>query len=101
VRDFPRLKNRAAFDLDCSPDQLTLVTLNILASPSGNRPSEVGVRGCGRKAVYVPRDEAWMLYGGPSKSYDDPPAAKPAAPVTVGVTSAPPALDKPMAPDNH
>jgi hypothetical protein len=83
---FPRLKNRATFDLDCPPEQLTIVTLNVISSPAGNYPSEVGVRGCGRKAVYVPREETWRLSGGLSSTHDEPAKA------------APPAADKPPAP---
>jgi hypothetical protein len=83
---FPKLKNRATFDLDCPADQLTIVTLNVISSPAGNYPSEVGVRGCGRKAVYVPKDDAWRLSGGPTIAREEPAKA------------APPAPDKPPAP---
>lgn len=75
--EFPKLKSRASFDLDCPSEQLTVVTLNVVATPAGNRPSEVGVRGCGRKAAYVPKEEAWLLQGGASKAHDEP--AKPEA----------------------
>jgi len=66
-REFPKLKARATFDLDCPGEQLTVTTLNVFATPGGDYPSEVGVKGCGRKAVYHPRSEAWFINGGPSR----------------------------------
>jgi hypothetical protein len=87
---FAKLKGRASFDLDCPADQLTVVTLDVYASPGGNYPSEVGVQGCGRKAVYVPKDQVWLANGGVSRSFDQAPKAAAAA-APSGAPSAAPA----------
>jgi hypothetical protein len=85
-REFPKLKNRASFDLDCPAEQLAIATLNVYSTPGGNYPSEVGVKGCGRKAVYNPKNEAWFLNGGPFHAADaDAPK------VVVNTPAAPPA----------
>ena len=64
---FPVIKRRAAFDLHCPPRELTLITLAV-HEPSGDppfHPNQVGVEGCGRRAVYVRRgrleDRDWVL----------------------------------------
>jgi hypothetical protein len=90
---FVRLKNRASFDLDCPPEQLTVVTLNVISNPGGLRPVEVGVRGCGRKAVYLAREEAWLLDGGVSKSFEEPAKAAAVAPMPADKPAA--VTDKP------
>lgn len=44
-----QIRNRAAFELKCEGAQLSLTLLN-----SNQRlPTQVGVRGCGQRAVYV------------------------------------------------
>jgi hypothetical protein len=78
--EFPKLKGRATFDLDCPTEQLTVVTLAAYTSPAGTYPSEVGVKGCGRKAVYVPKGEAWLVNGGVSRAVAEEGAPKVASP---------------------
>jgi hypothetical protein len=66
-----RLLKRAAFDLDCTKDELTVVNIDARTR---------GVRGCGRKVTYVESCDApptamirnctWVL-NGQSKSGDD------------------------------
>jgi hypothetical protein len=82
-REWPKLKNRATFDLDCPADQLEVVTLNAYSTPGGNQPSEVGVKGCGRKAVYVPKEQAWLMSGSAHAAFEasvKAPAPAPAPP---------------------
>jgi hypothetical protein len=69
--EFPKLKNRATFDLDCPADQLQVITLNVTSTPAGNQPTEVGVKGCGRKAVYFPKEQAWLMSGSATRSFDE------------------------------
>jgi hypothetical protein len=52
-RSFAVISNRAAFELGCPKDQLRLVTLNVVPDIGGDLPSQVGVEGCGQRAVYV------------------------------------------------
>jgi hypothetical protein len=92
--EFPKLKGRATFDLDCPLAELTIRTLNVYVTPGGNMPSEVGVLGCGRKAVYVwgrtradnsgpAADEAWRPNGPVTRIADaleSEPRTAPAAP---------------------
>ena len=48
-----QLRTRAAFDLSCPEDQLTLSDLG--------RPTVQGVSGCGRKASYVYVNGTWVM----------------------------------------
>lgn len=50
---FELITNRAAFELGCPKEQLRLVTLNVHRDIGGDLPSQVGVDGCGQRAVYV------------------------------------------------
>jgi hypothetical protein len=45
AQEIPRLKERAAFDLNCPKDQLQTTELGSMATQ--------GVSGCGRRATYV------------------------------------------------
>jgi hypothetical protein len=54
-QDFPKIKRLAAFELGCRDGELTLVTLDALEDVTGTRATQVGVEGCGRRAVYVRR----------------------------------------------
>ncbi|MCB9624301.1 MAG: hypothetical protein H6723_13380 [Sandaracinus sp.] len=58
-RDEPAIRNRASFDFECPPDQLTLRVLDVA---NERYARQVGVTGCGRRAVYVdPRmDYMWV-----------------------------------------
>ncbi len=51
------LRSRAAFDLDCEARELSFL-------PLGSRAEGydvIGVRGCAQTAIYVYRDDAWIL----------------------------------------
>jgi hypothetical protein len=54
------LRKRAAFDMDCPPDQLRLTELS---ESAGGKVNTVGVRGCEQQAVYVRANEHtnWVL----------------------------------------
>ncbi len=55
--EFLRLRARAAFDLDCDARNLTF-------QPMGSRAEGydvIGVQGCDHNAIYVFRDDAWIL----------------------------------------
>lgn len=60
-RDFPQLKRRAAFNLNCPEDQISLVTLAAVPEFQANRPTQVGADGCGHRAVYVKRPGEWLM----------------------------------------
>lgn len=45
AQELPRLKERAAFDLQCPKEQLTTAELGSMATQ--------GVSGCGKRATYV------------------------------------------------
>ncbi|NOU32675.1 MAG: hypothetical protein HOO96_32625 [Polyangiaceae bacterium] len=45
AQEIPRLKERAAFDLQCPKEQLTTAELGSMATQ--------GVSGCGKRATYV------------------------------------------------
>lgn len=53
-RSFDAITNRASFELHCPREQLKLVTLNVSRDVfPGDWPRQVGVEGCGQRAVYV------------------------------------------------
>jgi hypothetical protein len=61
--EFPRIKERASFDLKCQPEELKIVTLQVKGVDE-DIPIQVGVTGCGQRVVYVrtPRGSAgWVL----------------------------------------
>src|SRR5215510_2532732 len=57
--DTEELQQRAGFDLDCPVHELVLTSL------SQNDPPQLGVSGCGRRAVYIhartESGEAWIM----------------------------------------
>ena len=55
---------RASFDLDCPKEQLNVVTL-------GKHTMQVGVTGCGKRAVYVGTNRGWVLNSETSKQPSD------------------------------
>jgi hypothetical protein len=59
--DFPKIKARGSFELRCPKDKLALVTLAVAPGPAGDRANQVGVEGCGQRAVYLRRGEDWEL----------------------------------------
>jgi len=59
-RTFDWVGNRAAFELRCPKEQLKLVVLNVLPWDTA-RPSQIGVDGCGARAVYVPNSSGWVM----------------------------------------
>ena len=61
-RDSEELKNRGAFELKCEPKDLSLTVLAVVYPGKGpNQPKQVGVEGCGHRAVYVTSDHGWLL----------------------------------------
>ena len=55
--------HRAAFDFPCEPSQLTLTVLD--TEGARKMASQIGVYGCGKKAVYAyyPDSDTWLLDG--------------------------------------
>jgi hypothetical protein len=55
--------HRAAFDFPCEKSQLTLTVLD--TEGARNMASQIGVHGCGKKAVYAyyPDSDTWLLDG--------------------------------------
>jgi hypothetical protein len=49
------LRERASFDLDCPKEQITGQELN--------NGQYMGIKGCGKKAVYVTSPSGWILNG--------------------------------------
>ena len=59
-KDFAAVTNRASFEFPCPKEQLRLVVLNVL--PYNNVfANQIGVSGCGRKAVYVQTFQGWVM----------------------------------------
>jgi hypothetical protein len=57
---FPIIKERASFELRCPPEELTVVTL-AAHGIDDDIPYQVGVSGCGKRAVYVRSAAGWVL----------------------------------------
>jgi hypothetical protein len=57
------VSHRAAFDFPCDQGQLTLTVLD--TEGARNMASQIGVHGCGKKAVYAyyPDSDTWLLDG--------------------------------------
>ena len=57
------VSHRAAFDFPCEQSQLTLTALD--TEGVRNMASQIGVHGCGKKAVYAyyPDSDTWLLDG--------------------------------------
>lgn len=51
-----KLRQRSSFDFDCPA---TEITLQVLAK-NGAHPTQYGVTGCGKRAVYVLHDSGWV-----------------------------------------
>lgn len=62
-----QLKQRAAFDLDCSEDQLEVVDLG----------GPKGVKGCGRRATYVWTQQGWIMNSDARQQEGSPEQASP------------------------
>lgn len=59
---FALITNRAVFELGCPKEQLRVTTLNVQPNIGGDIPSQVGVEGCGQRAVYVYQSGAgWVM----------------------------------------
>ena len=59
-RAFREVRNRAAFELACPPEQLQTVVLNVWGN--SDWPNQVGAAGCGKRAVYVMAPSGgWLL----------------------------------------
>lgn len=63
ANEIPRLKERAAFDLQCPKESLQTTELGSMA--------QQGVSGCGKRATYVQAQGVWVM------NTDGVPAAKP------------------------
>lgn len=59
--DFDFVRNRAAFDLSCPKEALSLVVLNTQAPTYPQLAMEIGVTGCEKRAVYIGRPGGWAL----------------------------------------
>lgn len=95
--DRDTLRPRAAFDLDCTQQQLHVTQLN---------DTTYGVRGCGRQATYVWSCHSvgssgtecdWNLNGGPYNLAPAPPTPPPAPPAAPAARP-PEANEPPSAP---
>ena len=54
--------DRAAFELQCPPEQVELTGLGTPLDSKAKRGSQVGVSGCGRRLVYVFMERSgWIL----------------------------------------
>jgi len=62
--------HRAAFDFPCEQGELTLTVLD--TEGARNMASQIGVHGCGKKAVYAyyPDSDTWLLDGAVSIAPD-------------------------------
>ena len=62
--------HRAAFDFPCEQSQLTLTVLD--TEGARKMASQIGVHGCGKKAVYAyyPDSDTWLLVGAVSAAPD-------------------------------
>lgn len=56
---FEVVKNRASFELECPKDKIELTVLNVEGIPA--RAVQIGVSGCGHKAVYVSSYSGWVM----------------------------------------
>lgn len=59
-KSFETVENRAAFELRCPKERLQLVVLNVNPIET-SWPSQIGVDGCGVRAVYVPTAGGWVM----------------------------------------
>ena len=57
---FPIITERASFELGCPPEELTIRTLAATGIDE-DRPYQVGVSGCGKRAVYLGSSLGWVL----------------------------------------
>ena len=56
---FEVVKNRASFELECPKDKIEVTVLNAEGTPA--RATQIGVLGCGHKAVYVASYSGWVM----------------------------------------
>lgn len=61
-QDMDQIRPRAAFALDCAGDKIEGVVLAVMPTNSA-APGQIGVSGCGHRAVFVPRSEGWEPSG--------------------------------------
>jgi hypothetical protein len=60
-QDQLEIRNRAAFELRCESElQLTVLAVRF-AGGGPNHAKQVGVEGCGKRAVYARSDQGWTL----------------------------------------
>lgn len=84
------LRVRAAYDLNCPPESLSMTQLqdaNFMATT--NHGAAYGVAGCGRRATYVNNVGAWVLNNQettrePAKAPASPPPPATARPASTG-----------------
>jgi hypothetical protein len=66
---FRTVRGRASFELECPADKLELVVLG--TNPvkwMPDRATQIGVTGCGRRGVYVPGGNGWVLNSASTKA---------------------------------
>lgn len=57
----PVVRSRASFDLSCDERQLDLKLLAVGDTPyTSDKAMQIGVTGCGKKAVYVRAPAGWV-----------------------------------------
>jgi hypothetical protein len=79
-QDAVALRARAAFDLSCSAQDITLQVITVELPPSafnnatvGNAKT-VGAAGCGRRATYLRLDSDWVMNGASRTSAEGAPS---------------------------
>lgn len=75
--------SRAAFELECPKNELTMTPLSAQNYGLSNAPISQGVQGCGRRAVYVATDHGYVLNSNADKGTSGQPSPRP-APQTTG-----------------
>ena len=74
--DFDFVRNRAAFDLSCPKEALSLVVLNTQGPTYPQLAMEIGATGCEKRAAYVARPGGWAL-NSPISTVEKPAATTP------------------------
>jgi hypothetical protein len=55
------VSSRAAFELKCPEDKLSLTVLDVIQDAFGDVPRQIGVDGCDHRLVYVASPSGWVL----------------------------------------
>ena len=61
-----RLRSRAAFDMECPPEELAFQVLAARTQVTRPYATQVGVIGCGQRRVYVYAEGTWVLNSEPA-----------------------------------